>query len=170
MPSLQRQFWRHAPVDTDDPDLLHRFGLDARSRDDGRGMMATGWTLAVMSAASDGRWFDYLRAGFEVWRAAPGYEPALGRRFLEQLVAELGDDSPARPAPGIPSDDGFEAVDGAARCWAVGQLLELTVEPVMEQRLYRIVTGTPRPFVPVASVAWASDFAARHDLPSPWSA
>lgn len=118
-------------------------------------MMATGWALGMATGLQEDV-FELLRDGFETWRGAAGYESALGRRFLEQLLGQLTE--PAGPI----------AVHHAARCWAAGMLIELGVEPVMERWLYGVISSSARAHAPAHSVSWALDYAAQHDLPAPW--
>lgn len=142
------------------------------ARHDWRTTMASGWALSVAQGL-DGDAFELLRAGFETWRDEPGYAASLRRRFLEQLVGELIEDPVVSAEPrGLPAGAIADpaATQYAARCWAASELLELGVEPVMERMLYGVITRSVAAFVPARSAAWALDYAARHDLPPPWSA
>lgn len=153
--AAEREFWRHRPIESDDPDTLRGFGSMATARHDGRAMMATGWALGTTTGLQDDA-FVLLRTGFEKWRDAPGYTPSLGRRFLEQVLGEVMD--PTGPIE----------VQHLARCWVASELIELGVEPVMERLLYGVISDSVQAFAPARSVRWACDYAARHDLPAPW--
>ena len=147
------------PVDTDDV-----------GAQDGRTTMATAWSLCTRTRVTADV-LALLRDGFGRWRAGTGYDPAVARRFLEQLLAELmGDDlAPEEPPSSTPNAvvDPI-AVHVAAMSWVVSELLALGVEPVMERLLYGFITLAPLVHVPSGSITWAFDYAARHDLPAPW--
>ncbi len=131
-PPRGREFWRYPPIDTDDPESVHRSGIGAATRRDGNAMIAAGWTMAVINGGGDGRWFEHVHSGFGVWRSISGYDSALGRRYLEQLVAPLADDlSPPvapralvgdrhEPAAPVPDLDAHAAEAGAAIRIVVG--------------------------------------------------
>ena len=132
--------------------------------------MATGWALCQRTRVTADV-LALLRDGFGRWRAGAGYEPAVARRFLEQLLAELaGDDlAPEEPLTSTTTAVGDRiAVHVEAMCWVVSELLALGVEPVMERVLYGFITPAPLVHVPSGSTTWAFEYAARHDLPAPW--
>jgi hypothetical protein len=100
-----------------------------------------------------------LRDYLTTWSESADYDPALGKRFLEQLLAELLE-TPEMPE-GV-------AVHCEASCWVAGELLALGVEPVMERWLYGFVTRAPMLLVPADSLRWAFQYASDHDLGPPW--
>lgn len=141
-PALDNEFWRRTPGWA----RVIRTGLDADS-------------LAI------------LRHDFEAWRGSPRYEPALGRRFLEQMLGELLE-APALPDEpwNISASDRRNpiVVHCEASCWVADELRKLGLEPVMERWLYWFVTRTPMTLVSPESLRWAFDYAADHDLDPPW--
>jgi hypothetical protein len=163
-PTTEDEFWRHAAIDRDDPAAVR--SLEATARGDGRTTMATGWTLA-RSTGLDADALALLRDGFESWRRSVGYERALGRRFLEQMLGDLMERFPDPEGPSAGSEDAI-AVHVAASCWVAGELLGVGVEPVMERWLHDFVTVCPLAFVTPDAMNWAFEYAARHDLPAPW--
>jgi len=152
-------FWRQVPADADDPDAVRALWIAEASRRDGGAMAATGWALGVMGQHGCEP-ADFLAEAFERWRASSTYTPVAGRRLLEELVAE--------PVAEPRSPDELDEALYEARCWAACRLVELGVAPVMEQRLYRVIVRAPLHTVPERALQWALDFAALHELESPW--
>jgi hypothetical protein len=169
-PKSAEEFWRRAPIDGDDLDALRAFGATALGRRDGRATMATGWALFTRSVLDDEA-LTLLREGFATWRAGAGYDPALARRFLEQILGEALERSAAPDDPRTLSANGGggpPTVYAEGVCWVAGELVELGVEPVMERLLYGYVTLAPSSCVPTTSMRWAIRYAQRHELPTPW--
>jgi hypothetical protein len=146
-----------------------RANHDSASGDEFR-RRSPGWARIVWSGL-DAEALDLLRGEFCTWRDSSRYDPAVARRFLEQLLAEVleAPELPEDPWSLSPSDREEPLV---AHCetsyWVVAELLELGVEPVMERWLYWIVTRTPLNLVPAESMRWAFGYASRHDLDPPW--
>lgn len=161
------EFWRHLPSESDEPDVLRGLGDDAAARRDARAMLAAGWALAMRTGLQADA-FALLRGGFEGWRGEDGYDPALGSRFLHQLLGQLAGGAPPPDKLEPPGEIGPIATESAARCWIARELLGDGAEPVMERWLYSFVTGCARDHVEPESVDWARAYAARHDLPAPW--
>jgi len=78
---------------TSDPEQLHDYALyNIVGRQDGKGMMATGWTIWTLTGDIHGHQAsDFLTDGYDLWVVEPGFDPSLGRLFLEDLLARMSD-------------------------------------------------------------------------------
>ncbi|MDX6720571.1 MAG: hypothetical protein QOJ63_2825 [Solirubrobacteraceae bacterium] len=112
-----------------------------------------------MRSGLDAEALALLRDFLATWPGSADYDPALAKRFLEQLLAELMD------VPEMPDE---LALNCEASCWVAGELLALGVEPVMERWLYWFVTCIPMTLVPADSLRWAFQYASDNDLSPPW--
>lgn len=150
-------FWTVPPLANPTPWLLHRTGITAVGRQDGRTMMAVGWALWDLVSIGENQAYDFIYDGFGLWRAEPGYEPAEGIAFLAQVFDRLDADDPV-----VPSD--IHAADPAvvtplsvyygARCWAGTELASTAGQPELTHRVCDAIRRSHPAFVPPRSQAF----------------
>jgi hypothetical protein len=172
----QRQttgFWRAPPFPDADTTVLYQFGIRCVGRNDGPGMIATGWAIWHLGDLSSHQAYDFLTDGYDLWRRSAGFDPAAAAAFLRDLIAELRPDLPARwtdlhRAPP-------ELVDPIAkyyslRCWAGSELLEVVDDNQAgtASAVFDVMARTRSEFVPERSLSWARGYASQRGLPDPW--
>lgn len=166
-------FWKQPPFPSSDPAMLYQAGISCVQRSDGKGMMAAGWRIWRLAGLHEHQASDFLTGGYDLWRESSDFEPALAATFLNELLEGL------RDAPLLPGDIWSlprevvmpVASQHGARAWAASGLIAVSrpdERSTIEQVAYSAVSGSPRPFVPPRSIAWAEGYADQNGLPAPW--
>jgi hypothetical protein len=166
-------FWHEPPIRTTDLDLLHHYAAGCFAREDGVGLMKTGWALYKAAGLHAHDAGSILWNGYQYWLKSPDFQPSLAVAFLTELFDKLN----AKDRP-VPADLGSvppELIEPIAahystRCWAGIQLLEAAdradrpeVRARYEPVVYAAIVRTPDPFIPPASRSWAAAYARDHD-------
>lgn len=173
-PREPKPFWREPPIRSTDPAAFHQHGIWCISQGDGRGAIATGWSIWQLAGLHEFQAWDFLYDGYKAWRTSSTFDRALAQRFLADLLDELGE-PPVAPWPDLHAVDRADvepiAAVHSAICWAASEILEVAGNGELEQwqrRAYAAIAGTRHEFVPPRSMSFAVDYASAQGLQPPW--
>ncbi|MFG2052827.1 hypothetical protein ACGFI9_02250 [Micromonospora sp. NPDC048930] len=171
-------FWQEPPFRSNDLGQLYQYALSCAGREDGVGMMRSGWAIYRQAGLHSHQAAEFLRDGYRSWSQSPDCQPSLAIEFLTELFERLNRKSPALP-PNIYAVP-RELIDPIAchygmRCWAGNELLEAAdraarpdVRERYEQTVFEAIVRSHADFVPPRSKVWARAYARDHGEPEPW--
>lgn len=173
-------FWLKPPIPSRDPEVLYHYGVTCYTKDDGPGMISSGWAIWGISGLHSHQANKLLTDGFAAWQRSTSYERAVGVAFLEALFKRLS----SMRAPACPADPWSaprELVEPASAyfsllCWSGSELISEArtagsnalvseYEPV----IYQAICAVPYYFVPPRSIDEARTYAANNGWPAPWA-
>lgn len=171
-------FWQESPFRSNDLAQLYQYGISCAGREDGMGMMRSGWAIYKKAGLHSHQAEDFLRDGYQNWLRSPDFQPSLAIVFLTELFDRLNKKNPTPPPNIYAVPRGLiepMASHYSMRCWAGNELLEAAdraARPDVRERYEAIVFGaivcSPADFVPPRSKSWARAYAHNHGEPEPW--
>ncbi|MER7441269.1 hypothetical protein [Micromonospora avicenniae] len=170
--------WRQPPFRSIDVAQLYQHGLSCVGRDDGMGMMRSGWAIYRIAGLHSHQAENFLRDGYQSWSQGPDCQPRLALSFLIDLFEGLNNKDPGVP-PNIYAVPRALIEPIAAhysmRCWAGSELLAAAdraacpdVRERYEPIVFAAIVRSPADFVPARSKNWARAYAQSHGEPPPW--
>ncbi|MBM0256001.1 hypothetical protein [Micromonospora sp. 4G55] len=171
-------FWQEPPFRSTDLAQLYEYALSCVGREDGMGMMRSGWAIYRKAGLHAHQAEDFLRDGYQSWSQSLNFQPRVAIEFLTELFEQLREKNPAVP-PNIYAVP-RELIEPIAshygmRCWAGNELLAVAdhaSRPDLRERyepvVFAAIVRSPPEFVPARSKGWARAYAHDHGEPEPW--
>ncbi|MGV9764077.1 hypothetical protein [Micromonospora tulbaghiae] len=182
MPIFNRRkgiaFWQEPPFRSADVQQLYEYAIGCVVREDGVGMMRSGWAIYRRAGLHSCQASEFLRDGYLYWSQSPAFQPDVALAFLTDLFEWLNADDPV-PPPDVyavpPALIEPMAAHYTMRCWAGVELVETAdrssrpdIGERFEPSVFLAIARTPSPFLPARARGWARTYARRHGHPDPW--